>query len=705
RGLLAGSVSRVPEPSAPMAARKPIERVHHGDTFVDDYEWLRDKSDPEVIAYLRAENEYAESCTAHLQPLQDDIFAEISARTKQTDLSVPYRRGRYWYYSRTVEGQQYQIHCRVPIVDDEPPAVDAGEIDGEEIILDGNLVAGDSAFFALGTVDVSPDGRYLAYSVDLSGDERFTLRIRDLASGEDLPDEIPGVFYNSAWSADNSVLFYLTVDETWRPDRAWRHVLGTAAQEDVVVLSEPDERFWIDVALSRNERAIQISLASTMTSEVWLIDSARPLSEPVVVAARRDGVEYSVEHAGDQLLIVHNDGAENFALASAPLDETGHQNWRTLIPGSDTRRLVSVDAFAEHVVLFERAEGLTQLSIMPRRDLDFGAPVAIEFDEPLFTVSPGNNADWDATSYRLRYSSLVTPDTVYDYDVASGSLLLRKRQPVLGDVDLSAYRQHREWATATDGTKIPLSIVSRANVTPNGDAPVVLYGYGAYEHSIDPIFAIDRLSLLDRGVVYVIAHIRGGGEMGRRWYEEGKLQAKRNTFTDFIAAADHLVTTGWTRPKRIVALGGSAGGLLMGAVANLAPEKFGGILARVPFVDPLTSVLDPSLPLTVIEWEEWGNPLADAEAYAYLKSYSPYENVRDTAYPPILAQTSLNDTRVLFVEPAKWIAKLRATVVDSSRMLLMTEMDAGHGGRSGRYDAWRESAFRFAWALDTLGIA
>lgn len=693
----------MPESTAPTAARKPIERVHHGDTFVDDYEWLRDKSNPEVIAYLNAENEYTKSRTAHLQPLQDAIFAEISARTKQTDLSMPYRRGGYWYYSRTVEGQQYQIHCRVPIVDDEPPAIDTGEIDREDIILDGNLVAGDSAFFALGTVDVSPDGRYLAYSVDLSGDERFTLRIRDLAGGDDLPDEIAGVFYNSAWSVDNSVVFYLTVDEAWRPDRAWRHLLGTPAESDVVVVSEPDERFWIDIALSRNERAIQISLASAMTSEVWLIDSRQPLSDPVVVAERREGVEYSVEHAGDQLLIVHNDGAENFTLASAPLAETGHQNWRTLLAGSDTRRLVSVDAFADHVVLLERAEGLTQLSILLRGDGDFSAPVPIEFDESLYTVSPGDNVEWNTSSYRLRYSSLVTPDTVYDYDVASGSRVLRKQQPVLGGVDLSAYRQHREWATATDGTKIPMSVVSRAEVTPNGDAPVVLYGYGAYEYSIDPTFAIDRLSLLDRGVVYVIAHIRGGGEMGRRWYDQGKLLAKRNTFTDFIAAADHLVTTGWTRPDRIVALGASAGGLLMGAIANLAPEKFGGVLARVPFVDALTSILDPALPLTVTEWEEWGNPLADAEAYAYLKSYSPYENVRDMPYPPILALTSLNDTRVLFVEAAKWIAKLRATVADSSQMLLMTEMDAGHGGRSGRYDAWRESAFRFAWALDTLG--
>lgn len=688
----------------PVAARQPTERVHHGDRFVDDYEWLRDKSDPAVIAYLEAENAYTESRTAHLQPLREAIFAEISERTKQTDLSVPYRRGRYWYYARTVQGQQYQVHCRAPAVDDYVPAVDAREIDDEQILLDGNAVAGESAFFALGTLEVSPDGRYLAYSVDLSGDERFTLRIRDLIHGEDLPDEVTDVFYSCAWSADSAVVFYVTVDKAWRPDRVRRHVLGTAAAEDVVVIAEPDERFWVGVSLSRNERAVQISLSSKLTSEVWLIDAARPLSEPVVVAARREGVEYDVEHAGDQLLIVHNAGAPNFALASAPLDASDPQSWQTLVPGSDTRRVIGVDAFAGHVVLFERADGLTRLSIMRRLDGGFSAPLPITFDEALFTVGPGNNADWNALSYRLRFSSLVTPATVYDYDLGSAALVLRKQQAVLGGVDLSAYRQYREWAIAPDGTRIALSIVARADVVPNSDQPVVLYGYGAYEHSIDPVFAIDRLSLLDRGVVNVIAHVRGGGEMGRHWYEQGRMLSKRNTFTDFIAAADHLVAAGWTRPERIVALGASAGGLLMGAVANLAPEKFGGIVAQVPFVDALTSMLDPSLPLTVTEWEEWGNPVADAEAYAYLKSYSPYENVHDVAYPPMLAMTSLNDTRVLFVEPAKWIAALRATVADSSRITLKTEMDAGHGGRSGRYDSWRQTAFRFAWQLDVLGL-
>jgi oligopeptidase B len=464
---------------------------------------------------------------------------------------------------------------------------------------------------------------------------------------------------------------------------------------------------------------VSISLSSKLTSEVWLVDADKPLDPPRIVSPRREGVEYDVEHAGDQLLIVHNDGARNFALSSAPLSSPSAENWTTLITGDDQRRLLGVDAFADHVVVHERRDALTRLSVMRRTgnsalgtDVDapgpagrFGEPRQIPFDEPIFTVAPSNNEEWSAGSYRFRFSSMVTPDSVYDYDVASGDLVLRKQQPVLGGVDLTAYRQYREWAEAADGTLVPLSIVARADVRPDGSAPVVLYGYGSYEHSVDPYFSIPRLSLLDRGVVYVIAHVRGGGELGRRWYEEGKLLSKRTTFTDFIAAARRLVSAGWTRPERIVAQGGSAGGLLMGAVANLAPDAFGGIVAQVPFVDALTTILDPTLPLTVTEWEEWGNPLADPEVYAYMKSYTPYENVSAQAYPPILAITSLNDTRVFFVEPAKWVAQLRATAPSSESILLKTEMDAGHGGRSGRYDAWRELAFMLAWELDTLGLA
>lgn len=691
--------------SPPIAARKPIERVQHGDTFVDDYEWLRDKADPAVLDYLRAENAYTDARTAHLEPLRQRIFDEIVSRTKQTDLSVPVRHGRFWHYDRTVTGQQYPVYCRVPATGNQPPVGSEDQpLPDEQVLLDANEVAGDSEFFALGTIDTSPAGELLAYSVDLTGDERFTLRIKDLRTGRQLPDEVPGIFYSSAWSADQRALFYVRVDEAWRPYQVWRHTVGTDAAADVLVFTEPDERFWVDVELSRNQRAIQISIASKLTSEVWLIDAQAPDSGPVLVAARTEGVEYTVEHAGDQLLIVHNSNAANFELSSAPLTATGPANWRTLVAGSPDRRLLSVAAFAEHAVLYLRSAGLTNLAVLARRGESFGEPEPIKFDEPIYHVKPGDNPDWTTASYRVSYRSMVTPDTVYDYQFGTGQLLLRKRQPVLGGFDLTGYQQHREWAVAPDGTRVPLSVVCRADVARDGNAPVLLYGYGSYEHSIDPSFSIPRLSLLERGVVYVIAHVRGGGELGRHWYEQGKLLAKRNTFTDFVAAAEHLVSAGWTRPDRIVAQGGSAGGLLMGAVANLAPAAFGGIVAQVPFVDALTTILDPSLPLTVTEWEEWGNPLAEAEVYHYMKSYSPYENVRATGYPPILAITSLNDTRVFYVEPAKWVAKLRATATGSAPILLKTEMDAGHGGRSGRYDAWRELAFTLAWQLETLGV-
>jgi oligopeptidase B len=684
----------------PVAARKPVERRHHGDVFLDEYEWLRDKSDDEVLGYLRAENSYTEARTAHLESLREAIFKEISDRTLQTDLSVPARRGGYWYYSRTIEGKQYGIHCRVKADGDEPPATD-GEIPGEEVMLDGNEVAGDSEFFSLGTVDVSPDGRLLAYSVDLKGDERFTLRIKDLSTGELLPDELPEVHYGSAWSADGSTIFYTKVDDAWRPYQVWRHALG--ATDEALVMEEPDERFWVGVDLTRNEQAIMIGLGSKLTSEVWLLDANDPAGQPVVVAPRREGVEYDVEHAGDQLLITHNADAANFSLATAALDSPG--SWTTLIQGDETSRLLGVDAFADHVILYRRRDALTELAIMRRTPEGFGDPEVLEFEEPIYTVSPGRNDEWHDTRYRFGYTSLVTPGSTYDVNLATGERRLLKQQPVLGGVDLGAYTQYREWATAADGTSVPISLVARKDVVKDGNAPVVLYGYGSYESSMDPWFSIPRLSLLDRGVVFAIAHVRGGGELGRHWYDNGKMLTKRNTFTDFIAAAEHLVKDGWTRPERIVAQGGSAGGLLMGAVANLAPSACGGIVAEVPFVDALTTILDPSLPLTVIEWEEWGNPLEDAAVYEYMKSYSPYENVSAQEYPRILAITSLNDTRVFFVEPAKWVAKLRATAAGNVDVLLKTEMEAGHGGRSGRYDAWRELAFTLSWELDTLGLA
>ncbi|GGM20667.1 S9 family peptidase [Micromonospora yangpuensis] len=690
------------ETPVPVAKRVPTERIHHDDTVVDEYAWLTAKDDPDTIAYLKAENAWTESRTAHLADLRTELFEEIRQRTQETDLSVPARKGAHWYYTRTVEGQQYGVQCRRAVRDGEtepPVSVDGAPLDGEEVLLDGNLLAEGHDFFSLGAFDVSPDGRWLAYSTDFSGDERFTLRVKDLDTGEVLADEIPGTFYGTAWSADASVLFYVTVDDAWRPHRVWRHTVGTPAADDQVVHQEDDERFWVGVELTRSERFVLVDIHSKITSEVRVIPADNPTGEPAVIAERRQGVEYAVEHHGHRFLILHNDGAEDFALAYTSADAPG--DWVPLIDHAPGTRLEAVDAFDNHLVVSLRSNGLTGLRVLPVGTSD---SYDIDFPEPIYSVGLDANPEYHTNSIRLRYSSLVTPGSVYDFDLVTRALVLRRRSPVRPgpdgrEFDPADYEQHRDWALADDGTRIPISLVLRAGTARDGSAPCVIYGYGSYEASMDPWFSVSRLSLLDRGVIFAVAHIRGGGELGRRWYEEGKLLAKKNTFTDFVACARHLVKAGWTARDRLVARGGSAGGLLMGAVANLAPDAFAGIVAQVPFVDALNTILDPSLPLTVTEWEEWGNPLADPEVYAYMKSYTPYENVAPVDYPPILAVTSLNDTRVFYHEPAKWIARLRA-VAPQGDYLLKTEMGAGHGGPSGRYDAWKEEAFVNAWTLD-----
>jgi len=694
----------------PIAKQVPTERTHHGDTVTDPYTWLTDPKDPEVIAYLDAENAYMEAATAGLGELRSEIFDEIKARTQETDLSVPVRKGDWWRYVRTVEGQQYAIHCRRRVRDGEltpPMPKDGKPLDGEEVLLDGNELANGAAFFSLGALAVSPDTRLLAYSTDFSGDERFTLRVKDLATGAVLDDEVPDTYYSCAWSRDGSALFYITVDDAWRPYRVWRHTVGTPASSDVIVFEEADEKFWLGVGLTRDERYIEISTSSKLTSETWLLDAADPAGSFAVIAPRRHGVEYGVEVAGDRLLILHNDGAENFELAAAPLPGAAgygdHHSWMPVIPHRADTRLLSVDAFADHLVLSYRRDGLTGLSVLPVSGSGPERPVT--FPEPLYTVGPGSNPEYTQTRFRLGYNSMVTPSTVYDLDMATGELTLLKQQQVLPSpagvgYDPAAYEQYREWAVAADGTRVPISIVCPKGTPRDGSAPCLLSGYGSYEHSTDPYFSIPRLSLLDRGFVFAIAHIRGGGEMGRPWYDNGKMLAKRNTFTDFVTCAEHLIAAGWTSASRLVGRGGSAGGLLVGAVANLAPSDFAGIVAQVPFVDALNSILDPSLPLTVTEWDEWGDPLHDPAVYEYMKSYTPYENVAAASYPAIFAITSLNDTRVLYHEPAKWIARLRE-VASGGPFLLKTEMEAGHGGRSGRYDAWQEEALVIAWIIAT----
>jgi oligopeptidase B len=692
-------------PVPPVAKRLESRREHHGDVFIDPYEWLRDKTNPEVIAYLEAENDYVDRMTAYLEPLRQQIFDEIKARTKETDLSVPTRQGDWWYYARTYEGKQYRVQCRCPVdsPDDwDPPALEENtKIPGEQVLLDSNAEADGHEFFALGAAGVTLDGNLLAYSVDTVGDERYTLRFKDLRTGEIYPDEIADIGAGATWAADNRTVYYLTLDAAHRPDKVWRYRVGSGEPSELVY-HEADERFWLGVGLTRSEAYVMIAAGSSITSEFRYADAADPHAQFTVVLPRSEGVEYSVEHAvmggQDWFLILHNDGAVNFTLTQAPIGDPTQQH--TLIPHRDDVRLDAVDAFAGHLVISYRREALPRLQVW-RIDPGggFAEPEEISFESELMSTGLNGNPNWAGPKLRIRAGSLVMPARIYDVDFATGERTLLREQPVLGDYRPDDYVERRDWALADDGTRIPVSIVHRTGI--EFPAPALLYGYGAYELCTDPSFSIARLSLLDRGMVFAIAHVRGGGEMGRLWYERGKLLDKKNTFADFVAVARHLVDTGVTRSQQLVALGGSAGGLLMGAVANLAPDLFAGILAQVPFVDPLTTILDPSLPLTVTEWDEWGNPLADKDVYSYMKSYSPYENVEAKRYPAILAMTSLNDTRVYYVEPAKWVAALRHANNNGHSVLLKTQMNAGHGGVSGRYKAWQETAFQYAWLLAT----
>lgn len=699
-------------PSPPSARRVDSTRTHHGDVFVDSYEWLRDKSDPAVIAHLEAENAYTDAVTAHLEPLRQSVFDEIKARTKETDLSVPVRRGDWWYYARTFEGKQYGVQCRCPVGDPDdwtPPQLDeTTEIPGEQVLLDQNAEAQGHDFFALGAAGVSPDGNILAYSVDVVGDERYTLRFKDLRTGDLFTDEIAGIGAGVTWATDNRTVYYVTVDEAWRPDTVWRYRIG-ADEPAEQVYHESDERFWLSVGRTRSDSYVLIASGSSITSEVRYADAADPQAAFTVVLPRREGVEYSVEHAiiggQDRFVMLHNDGAVNFTMVQVPVDKAADPAaQQTLIAGRDDVRLDGVDAFAQHLVVGYRAEGLPRIQLWPiGADGQYRAPQEITFDTELTSAGLATNPNWDAPKLRVAATSFISPVRVYDIDIATGERTLLREQPVLGDYRSTDYVEYRAWADAPDGTRVPVSIVHRAGI--ELPAPTLLYGYGAYEMCEDPQFSIARLSLLDRGMVFAVAHVRGGGEMGRLWYERGKLLEKKNSFTDFVAVGRHLIDAGVCRPGHLVAMGGSAGGLLMGAVTNLAPDLFAGVVAQVPFVDPLTTILDPSLPLTVTEWDEWGNPLDDKDVYHYMKSYSPYENVARREYPPILAMTSLHDTRVYYVEPAKWVAALRHTKTDVNPVLLKTEMNAGHGGISGRYERWKEIAFSYAWVLQTAGVA
>ena len=680
-------------PRPPVAPRRPHVIEAHGDRRTDDWYWLRERENPEVLALLEAENDCTKAMLAHTEGLQQKLYDEIVSRIQETDLSVPARKGGYWYYARTVEGLQYPIACRRTGSEDGP----------EQVLLDENVLAEGHEFLAVANDEVSPDHRLLAFATDYDGGERYGLRFRDLGTGEDLPDVVEDTYYGLAWSADSSTVFYTKVDDAMRPHQLWRHRIGTPTDDDGLVFQEDDDRFWLGVHLTRSERYLLLLLESKVTSEMWFLPADDPTGEFRVIAPREQDVEYYADHHGDRFFVVTNaDGAVNFKLVETPIATPGRDHWRDVVPHREDVKLDGAEAFARHLVLHERAEGLRRLRILRLAD---GEQHVVEQPEPVYTVGPDVNAEFDTDVYRFSYQSLVTPRSVYDYDVEARTRVLKKQQPVLGNYDPTQYTTARAWATADDGVRVPMSIVHRADVPLDGSAPALLYGYGSYEHSVDPTFSSLRLSLLDRGVVYAIAHIRGGGEMGRRWYEDGKYLRKKNTFTDFVACAEQLVADRYTSPARLAIRGGSAGGLLMGAVTNLRPDLPAAVVAEVPFVDCLTTILDETLPLTVLEWEEWGNPVADPDVYAYMKSYSPYDNVRPEAYPAMLVTAGLNDPRVSYWEPAKWVQKLRAVTTGERPVLLKTELGAGHMGPSGRYDAWRDEAFVLAFLLDALGVA
>jgi oligopeptidase B len=653
----------------------------------DPWAWLSDRDDPDVMAYLKAENANADAWLDGVADLREAIFGEIKSRTKETDESVPLRRGEWWYVSRTVEGLDYPIHCR---------GRDAATAT-EDVLLDENEAATGHDYFALGAFDVSPDHTLLAWSQDTTGGETYTMRVRDLATGTDLPDVLEGTYYGTAWSEDAHWLFYTRPDHTMRPWQVWRHRLGTSQADDVLVWQEDDERFFLSAELTRSEAWVVLASGSATTTEVRVVPAADPGAAPRMVRAREAGVEYALDHWGDRFVVLTNLDAEDFRVCIAPLDAPG--SWTDLVAHQPGRRVTQVEAFDAHLALHEWADAVSRVRVL-RAD---GTEQAIEGTSGASAVEIGANAEYATSVLRVEEESLVMPRTVWDVDLATGTRTLRKRTPVL-DVDLGSYREARTWAVAPDGTRVPIDLAWRDGTPRDGTAPACVYGYGAYEVSLAPWFSIPRLSLLDRGAVFALAHVRGGGELGRRWYLDGKLEHKANSFTDLLAAADHIVDEGWAAPNRLAARGGSAGGLLVGAALAMRPERFAAVVAEVPFVDVVTTMSDPSLPLTATEWEEWGDP-RQPDACARMAAYSPYDNVRPVAYPAMYVTAGLNDPRVSFHEPAKWVARIRAVTTGDRPVLLRTELGAGHAGPSGRYDAWRDEARVLAFLLRSLGAA
>jgi oligopeptidase B len=688
--LTAPSLFGQAELKPPTATIQPQVDTLFGQVMVDDYYWLRERDNPEVIQYLEAENAYTEEVMKHTQNLQEKLYQEMVSRIKETDMEVPVKWDRYYYYSRTEEGKQYPIYCR------KEGSLEASE----EILLDVNQLAEGTQYFHLGDYVPSPDHNLLAYVFDTTGGERFTLRVKDLQSGKLYPDVIDSISPSLQWANDNRTLFYVVPDAAWRPYQLYRHVLGEDAKNDALIYHEKDEAFFLNVGKSKSNRYLFIDLGSETSSEVHYLDADHPQGEFKVIQPRRKDVEYSVAHHDDQFYIVTNDDAKNFKLMKAPVSDPDEKNWVEVIPHRNSVKLDYIEIFRDFLVLFEREGGFKQIGIM---DFSTGETHRIEFPEPVYACWGSWNPDYNSQLLRFDYTSMVTPSSVYDYNMKTKERELKKQQEVLGGYDPTQYQSERVYATAPDGARIPVSMVYKKGMVKDGTNPLYLYGYGAYGISMDPYFSSNRLSILDRGFIFAIAHVRGGGEMGRFWYDDGKLLNKKNTFTDFIAVAEHLIAEKYTSRDKLVIDGGSAGGLLIGAVVNMRPDLFAAVIADVPFVDLINTMMDESIPLTVVEYDEWGNP-HEKEYFDYMLSYSPYDNVEAKDYPPMLILAGLNDTRVQYWEPAKWTAKLRANKTDNNRLLLKTEMGAGHGGVSGRYERLRELAFDYAFVLDVLGI-
>jgi oligopeptidase B len=677
-------VTETHTPTPPIAARKPHPTTTHGDTREDDYYWLREKESAEVIAYLEAENAYANALT---EPLQKQLYDEMLGRIQETDLSVPYRVGGYYYYSRTEEGKQYPIYCRK-----------AGSLDADEqVVVDMNALAEGHPYCSIGAFTVSDDGNLLAYSTDFTGFRQYTLRVKDLTTGEHLPDEREKVVH-VAWAADNRTLFYTVEDHAKRPYRVYRHALG--ATEDEYVYEDLDALYYVGVYRSRDKKYLFLQSEASTITEIRYFPADDVSANAKVIVPREADHEYSVDHRDGRFYIRTNKDATNFRLVTAPVESPGVENWTEIIPHRPEVNLADFDVFRDHLVLTEREGGLPRLRV---RNLATGADHDITFPEPTYTVSGDANREFDTGVFRFRYSSMVTPSSVFDYDMETRERVLLKETPVLGGYDRTQYVSEYVHATAPDGTKVPISLVYKKGLPRDGSAPCYLYGYGSYGIVIPAGFDSNRFSLVDRGAVYAVAHIRGGGELGKPWHDAGKMMVKRNTFTDYIACAEHLIAEGYTSPRGIAAYGASAGGLLMGAVANLRPDLFKVVLPVVPFVDVLNTMLDDTLPLTVGEYLEWGNP-NEPDAYAYMRTYCPYTNLEAKEYPAMLVRTSLNDSQVMYWEPAKYVAKLRALKTDANPLLFLTLMEAGHGGASGRYDALKDTALNYAFILQQWGI-